>query len=949
MYRDIQITQQKMATKVFAGVNAFLSRNLVPPELFDAVHDALKFNGAQIVLCCDPSRNGPSDYHVISSSEHEKFEDLRSKGCKMLGPQCVLLCAKERRSLPNQEFTCCLAMDGVNILVSGFDKDEKVNIMKMVTTMGGVLLAKASSDVSFVVVKNVLAQKYKWAVNSLKKPIVTLNWLIQCWKEHRVVPQESYRVPPFSGLTICVSGIPADERKEIEKLVIQNNGKYSAELTKKCTHLVCDAPEGDKYKVAKRWGHIHIVSRKWFHQSVARRACLIEDSYPVLGSSASSVSTIKTSEKYSHGKVIRNSQYASSLLATASDSDAILSAQDTEPDLETQLPMRSTSTFCEALQFPKEENDSPCHQQKIDSVFDRCVADDSQSEDDDLYLSECRILLVGFESSEMRKLVDMVRRGGGSRYMYFSEKLTHLVVGNPSETEMKEVRSLAANGVIHVVKTAWLEDCTHKKKEVPLLHRHIAYDLLLPKDPVFFNKKTATSVTGMKQGKFAGAQPLIDDNIRENSAPHSEVLFEDGDLKLQSDVSNMVTGRKSSAVFEGKLFRFSSSFPEEQRPEILQWVEEGGGEVAPDQNKKNVHFIVERHGVVPCLTAVRCTYVSSHWIHSCIEDGRLLNVGSHLLYSPLPCQIPLPGFEGYRFCVSRYDSKERLLLRNLCYVLGVKLVEKLTKKATHLISKYADGDKYEAACRWGIQVVTAEWIYECVLQNKVAELKAFFPKEPTSLDRGLSTVSQYPSQSVRMLSEDDASQPMKSQDLRNTQTVVSNKCLVRHGPKQLNNYSKRAKVLGNDNVKIPLSCVSKDDTSVNMKNPAENSTTISMTGASLVVPDVAAAIEDLLEQTSKIQDPKSQETSGCNENILSSNSTMLGQRSSIHHSDAIRAECWVNRSNEAEDNLSGSAAVKGSHDGFSETQTDSQVVGYEEDLSGRQMIIDRVRIRSSLT
>ena len=24
------------------------------------------------------------------------------------------------------------------------------------------------------------------------------------------------------------------------------------------------APEGDKYKVAKRWGHIHIVISKWF-------------------------------------------------------------------------------------------------------------------------------------------------------------------------------------------------------------------------------------------------------------------------------------------------------------------------------------------------------------------------------------------------------------------------------------------------------------------------------------------------------------------------------------------------------------------------------------------------------------------------------------------------------------------------------------------------------------
>ncbi|XP_073271085.1 uncharacterized protein [Primulina huaijiensis] len=941
-----------MATKVFAGVNAFISRNLVPPELFDAVHDALKLNGAQVFLCCDPSRNGPNDYHVISSSEHEKFEDLRSKSCKMLGPQCVLLCAKERRSLPNQGFTCCLAMDGVNILVSGFDKDEKVNIMKMVTAMGGVLLAKASSDVSFVIAKNVLAPKYKWALNSLKKPIVTLHWLIQCWKEHRVVPQDSYRVLPFSGLTICVTGIPADERKEIEKLVIQNNGKYSAELTKRCSHLVCDAPDGDKYKVAKRWGHIHIVTRKWFHQSVARRACLIEDSYPVLSSSASSVSTIKTTEQYSHGKVIRNSQYTSSLLATASDSDANLSAQDTEPDLETPQPAMH-STFFEALPFSKQENDSPVHQQKSDSVFDCCVADDSQSEDDDLYLSECRILLVGFESSEIRKLVDMVRRGGGSRYMYFSEKLTHLVVGNPSETEMKEVRSLAANGIIHVVKTAWLEDCTRKKKEVSVLHRHIAYDLLLPKDPVFFDKKTETSVSGMKRGNFTGAQPVGDDNIWENSAYHSEVLLdkEDSDLKLQSDVSNMVKHRKSSAVFDGKLFRFSSSFPEEQRPEIMQWVGEGGGEVAPDQDKKNVHFIVERHGVIPCLTDVRCTYVSSHWIHSCIENGRLLEVGSHLLYSPLPCRIPLPGFEGYRFCVSRYDTKERQLLRNLCYVLGVKLVEKLTKKATHLICKYADGDKYEAACRWRIQVVSAEWIHECVLQNKVVDLKAFYPKELTSLDREtLSTVSQYPSQSVRKLYEDDASQPMKSQDLRNTQTVVANKYLGTDGTKHLSNYSKRAKVLGNDNVKIPLSCVSTDDKSVNMKNLAENSTTIYARGASLVVPDVAAAIEDLLEQTSKIQDPKFQETNGCNENqILSSNSTLLGQRSSIHHSDAIQAQHWVNRSNEGEDNLSGNAAVKGSHDGFSETQTDSQVVGYEEDLSGRQMIIERVRIRSSLT
>lgn len=62
--------KKMMSTKVFNGANVFMSRNLVPPELFDALHDALKHNGAKVFLCCDPSRNSSTDYHVISSPHH---------------------------------------------------------------------------------------------------------------------------------------------------------------------------------------------------------------------------------------------------------------------------------------------------------------------------------------------------------------------------------------------------------------------------------------------------------------------------------------------------------------------------------------------------------------------------------------------------------------------------------------------------------------------------------------------------------------------------------------------------------------------------------------------------------------------------------------------------------------------------------------------------------------
>lgn len=87
-----------------------------------------------------------------------------------------------------------------------------------------------------------------------------------------------------------------------------------------------------------------------------------------------------------------------------------------------------------------------------------------------------------------------------------------------------------------------------------------------------------------------------------------------------------------------------------------------------------------------------------------------------MLYSPLPCQTPLPGFQSLRFCSSQYEEKDRILLRNLCFVLGAKFVEKLTKKVTHLLCNFANGPKYERASQWGIVCVTSDWVYECVKQ-----------------------------------------------------------------------------------------------------------------------------------------------------------------------------------------------------------------------------------------
>ncbi|KAF8103589.1 hypothetical protein N665_0188s0516 [Sinapis alba] len=985
----------KTATQLFKGANVFMSRNLVPPEVFDTLLDTFKLNGAEIFLCCDPSRSGPSDFHVIASPLHEKFEDLKAKGCNLIGPQCVLSCAKEGRALPQGGFTCCLAMDGLKVLASGFQIDEKVKIEKLVTSMGGVLVSRTSSDVNFVIVKNVLAAKYKWALYVQKKPVVALSWLHQCWNEHRVVPQEPYKIPPFSGLRICVTKIPADQRKGMEKLISENGGRYSAELTKACTHLIADAAEGDKYKVARKWGHIQIVTRKWFEQSIARKVCLNEELYPVLGSISMSRGVRDLGNHDNQEKLPECPVSLSHSTAVAADSYASY-AQSRESDMETCASQNLLSTSMNPNSHVKEPSKDPTTEPQEQNI-DGCTARDLESEDNDLYLSDCKIFLLGFEASEMRRLVKLVRRGGGSRYMMLSERMTHIVVGTPSESEKKEARSVAASGVIQVVTPSWLEDCDREKKEIPIHKIYTAHSLILPRDSACLTKGSREGMPGMEKGKITFPQTMAYDspsrslNFSDEAATlrgknketvldfsrKEEIHVERKPLppkqkeafnslvtnkskeqqKVQCESSGQSKQERKSSVFKGKIFCFSHTFPEDKRPEIVEWVNQGGGEVVNDPFIKNTHFTIECHGMFRSAGGTQTIYVSSHWVRSCLEDGCLLDVSSHILYSPLPCQTPLPGFESLRFCVSHYEEKDRLLLRNLCFVLGAKFVERQTKKVTHLLCKFAHGPKYDAASKWGIIPVTSDWVFECVRQNQVVSPDNYHPKEMTTQDRaaGIGMATQFHTQFVPVASRDNESLIVSHSEYREkSQSLASDGC----GKSEVNNRlgetgreqsfpSKKAKLLrdGQEHDAFPM-----DEHPSNCARPLKGGDGIGSgndVARGREVSDVADTIEDLLEQTSKIQDQNSPGSERIIEKTRFPNSE---QYNSGNHYVTGLSRHWINRVQENDDagNPPGDVAA-GTYGNFSETQTESQVVSYEEDLSGRQMLIDRVRTRSSLT
>jgi len=68
-------------------------------------------------------------------------------------------------------------------------------------------------------------QSYCWYLWKLHVP-----YALFCWIEWSVT----------SSVTLYFSSVWSDERKELEKMVVQNGGQFSPCLTRKCTHLVAN-------------------------------------------------------------------------------------------------------------------------------------------------------------------------------------------------------------------------------------------------------------------------------------------------------------------------------------------------------------------------------------------------------------------------------------------------------------------------------------------------------------------------------------------------------------------------------------------------------------------------------------------------------------------------------------------------------------------------------------
>ena len=105
----------------------------------------------------------------------------------------------------------------------------------------------------------------------------------------------------------------------------------------------------------------------------------------------------------------------------------------------------------------------------------------------------------------------------------------------------------------------------------------------------------------------------------------------------------------------------------------------------------------------------------------------------------MQCDIePLTVLNGCVICVSGFTQELRVILKGMIEFLGGVYMEDMEfQKVTFLISCNTQSEKTKHAKRWGVPVLTQQWIFDCLseqrfvsINNYILPYKNSFPMNP---------------------------------------------------------------------------------------------------------------------------------------------------------------------------------------------------------------------------
>lgn len=640
----------------------------------------------QDVFVCDPFE-GKAFAHLTSGFK-----------CVIVGPRCILSCL--HRSEPIPQVTSPIhntAMRSLIITTTGFVKEKKEELKTLVERMAGIYSADYHLGVTHLVANEVGSKKYQVAVEQ-EIPIMTGEWVSAVWQavtkdhtQHILATDErflSLTCPVLYGMVICVSQLDRATKLALKGIIEENGGTYAAMLEmSKTSVLIVSAPEGEKYSHACKW-RIKCLTQDWIYDSVQRGHALTMDGYEVkkqkLSTPVSSQANTTLPPEVSQCSAINGE---SALLRTTVD--------ETTGDANETLPKERKQTLSKEVNLGLEA---------IENL------DLQEAQRASLFLDGCKIFLSGFTNTHLEKLRRILNFGGATRFNQLTEAVSHMVIGKPVEEHLSLVREWSTRP--HLVYARWVTESIKLKRpadEAPFTHPLEEEEAVEEIKKPQHSASHSTSTTHCN-----GDVPLEEDEVlRQYLKPgqtSSVTLTPSAALTESQD-------HRATRIFLNKTFTVSG-YTQELEETLTEVVEDAGGQVVPLSHSGRVHYsLVTSEGRCHPNTE---EVVSHYFLEDCVNAKRLLPVE----YYHVPLILPGDVYPLEECCItiSTYTKNERLFLENLATLLGARSQEMFAKKpnpskgivsSTHLVCPLPTGNKYQAAKKWGVPSVSADWLIEC--------------------------------------------------------------------------------------------------------------------------------------------------------------------------------------------------------------------------------------------
>ncbi|XP_016844726.1 DNA topoisomerase 2-binding protein 1-A [Nasonia vitripennis] len=726
------------------------------------------------------------DVFVMETFSGETFEKLQEFKCTIIGPRCLLSCFLTGEPIP-EGLTPIFntAMRGIVVSPSGFNAAIKSKIQKRVEYMGGIFTRQLRGSVTHLVTDTVISAKYERAVEIGIK-IVTIDWVESVWitnlKDNIPASDkvyDKYKCPVFLNLIVTSTNLPKHKKEEVKRLVNSHGGEFMGVLDGSKIKIVITLETSklsDKLKYAMQ-NNIPCLKVEWIYESIEAGYSLPITNYQIKSTQACSTpekSTVNEPLNFSTISLIPgdNPNFVDETLASATTmSSTIMSSTLSRESVQTAVPKTTYITVLDRLDIAEAKKAGP-------------------------FLDGCNIYLTGFSSNYRDKLNRILNVGSATRLDEISDALTHVIVGDAMKAT-QDLRVIKSKGLYpYILKVEWLEECMKiqapapeenflfnskdttqqaateppsplSKKNLQLLQRPKIPAAPLFDDSKFTRKPENDEASEIVQQYLQNSKSEPDNSLREIlKLPSTENFDNDYNATKNQSISERwndttkkdirmtmnAESRDDSAIpisqesiISQKLFRglvfIITGFDDEELIQIVGQIQELGGRIVDRK-----YSGIPDYGIVPILGAeLKHTVgeiVTNLFIEDCIDNEKLVNIEYY--HTPITIAQNVKPLANCVIGMSTYAGVERRYLSELSEALGARYQDTFARKtnlvkdtysSTHLICPMPQGEKYNAAVKWKLPAVTAEWLLQCAAKMKLVNESEYLVGETMAPER----------------------------------------------------------------------------------------------------------------------------------------------------------------------------------------------------------------------